>query len=325
MHIQTVSGPVDPDRLGGVLMHEHVGSLSLDGFYSGGSGGANLAESALTGLPEHGIGTIVDLTGRTRVETRDDLAAVARLAENVGLHIVLGFSFYKDPWLEFAGTSSLDQLTDIYVEQAVNGTNGVKAGVYGEIGTSLDAITDREELHLRAVARAHVATGLAISTHCTLGTMAVDQAKILLSEGADPARVVIGHLDLEPDVSYLEQVLETGVNLGFDTWGKEWFDYRVPGSESDGGGEFVKWAYHRGDDARLAAVAELCDRGFDDRLVLSCDMSGAEAWLNPKTHGRHGFSYLPTVVLPRLREAGVSDKSLQRMLVENPARILAIP
>ncbi|MGH3650251.1 MAG: phosphotriesterase family protein, partial [Acidimicrobiia bacterium] len=298
MHIQTVSGPVEPDRLGGVLMHEHVGSLALDGFYSGGSGDAGLVAEALQGLPGLGIGAIVDLTGRTRVETRDDLRAVATLAEGLGLHIVAGFSFYKDPWLGPVATSDLDQVTDIYIDQAVTGTNGVKAGVYGEVGTSLDEITAREELHLRAAARASVDTGLAISTHCTLGTMAVDQAKILLSEGADPSRVVMGHMDLEPDLDYLAQVLDNGVNLGFDTWGKEWFDYRVPGSEDEGPGEFVKWAYRRTDKARIAAVAELCARGFDDRLVLSCDMSGAEAWLNLGTHGRHGFSYLPTVVLP---------------------------
>ena len=325
MHIQTVSGPIDPERLGGVLMHEHLGSLALDGFYSGGAGDSALAERALQGLAEKGIDTVVDLTGRSRVEDRGNLSVVARLAERLSLHVVVGYSFYKDPWLGSAGTSDLDDLTDMYIAQAVTGTNGIRAGVYGEIGTSLDEITPREELQLRAVARAQGATGIAISTHCTLGTMAVEQTKILLSEGADPSRVVVGHLDLNPNIDYLEQVLATGVTLGFDTWGKEWFDYRVPESEADGPGEFVKWAYRRSDQDRIAAITELCARGHDDRLVVSCDMSGAEAWLNPETHGRHGFSYLPAVVLPRLREAGVSETSLHRMLVENPARILAIP
>lgn len=327
MHIQTVSGPIEPERLGGVLMHEHVGSLALDGFYSGGAGDSELVLKALDDLTRLGIGTLVDLTGRMRLEApaRDDLDLVATLARRLESHIVVGFSFYKDPWLQAAGTSDLDELTAIYIDRAVTGANGIKAGIFGEIGTSLDEITPGEELHLRAVARAHVATGLAISTHCTLGTMAADQAKILLSEGVDPSRVVMGHMDLSPGIGYLEQVLESGVNLGFDTWGKEWFDYRVPGSEDDGPGEFVKWVYQRSDDDRTAAVAELCALGHDDRLVFSCDMSGGEAWLNPATHGRHGFSYLPTVVLPRLRQAGVSERSLHRILVENPARILAVP
>lgn len=325
MHIQTVTGPVEPDRLGGVLMHEHIGSLALDGFYSSGAGDAALAEQALAGLADQGIGALVDLAGRSRVVAGGDIRPLAELANRLPIKIVAGFSFYKDPWLDAAGTSDLDELTQTYIDQAVVGTGGVKAGIYGEVGTSLDEITAGEELHLRAVARASLATRLAISTHCTLGTMAPDQARILVSEGADPARVVMGHMDLNPDVDYLEQVLETGVNLGFDTWGKEWFDYRVPGSEGDGPGEFVKWAYLRPDERRIAALVELCARGHDDRLILSCDMSGAEAWLNPTTHGRYGFTYLPAVVVPRLRAAGVEQTALHRMLVENPARILAIP
>lgn len=325
MHVQTVSGPVEPQGLGGVLMHEHVGALALEGFYGAERGDQMLVEGALRRLAEMGIGTIVDLTGRTRVEKGYDFEAVASLSQRLGLHIVIGHSYYKDPWLEHAGVSELDELTEVYINGAVGGAGGVEAGIFGEVGTSLDQITPREELHMRAVARAHVATGLAISTHCTLGTMAVEQANILLAEGADPSRVVIGHLDLEPEIDYLEQVLDTGVSLGFDTWGKEWFDYRVPGSEHDGPGEFVKWTYHRSDERRIAALAKLCARGYDDRIVLSCDMSGAEAWMNPDTHGRFGFSFLPTVVTPRLREAGVSEQSLRRMLVENPARILAIP
>lgn len=321
MHIQTVSGPIEPERLGGTLMHEHVDSVALPGFYSGGErDGDDLAERALACLPDLGIGTLVDLTGRQRVVDGHDLTNLRRLASRLSVHVVVGFSYYKDPWLDAAGEGDLDRLTAIYVDQADGG-----AGIYGEVGTSLDEITPGEELHLRAVARAHLVTGLAVSTHCTLGTMAPEQAAILASEGADPSRIVVGHLDLRPDVDFLERVLATGVNIGFDTFGKEWFDYRVPGSEGEGPGAYVKWAHHRPDDDRVAALAELCSRGHDDRIVLSCDMSGAEAWLNPSTHGRWGYSYLHRVVLPRLREAGVTERSLRRMLVENPARILAVP
>jgi len=324
MYIQTVSGPVEPERLGSVLMHEHVEALVLGGLYSGGISDDDLAERALAGLHGTGFGTVVDLTGRTRVEYGNDLSLLAGVSDALPLNFVFGASFYKDPWLDIAGTSDIDELTNIYVDLAERGIAGIRAGVYGEVGTSLDEITPTEALHLRAVARAHGETGLAISTHCTLGTMALEQATILAAEGVDLSKVVVGHMDLQPDLAYLEQVLESGANLAFDTWGKEWFDYRVPGSETHGDGEFVKWAYHRPDDDRVDALAGLCGRGYDDRIVLSCDMSAAEAWLNPATHGRYGYAYLPNVVVGRLRHAGVSDDSLHRMLVENPARILAI-
>ena len=325
MRIQTAAGPVDPDDLGPTLMHEHPDSAAPSGFYSGGKGAdvEEGAQRALACLRESGIRSIVHLTGRRRDDV--DHSILGRLAARLPFHLIAGFSFYKDPWLEGLG-GDLDSLVDLYVTQATRGIGGseVKAGIYGEVGTSLDRITPLEELHLRAVARAHVATGLAISTHCTLGTMGLEQVAILGEEGVDLSRVVVGHLDLKPDVGYHQEVLSTGANIAFDTFGKEWFDYRVPNSEGEGEGEFVKWTYHRPDDDRIRALADLVTRGYDDRIVLSCDMSGAEAYMNPSTHGRFGYAYLPEVILPRLLEAGVARQSLDRMLIDNPARILAM-
>lgn len=326
MRIETAAGPIHPDELGATFMHEHPESVAPSGFYSGGKNTdiEDLAERALACLTEYGVRSLVDLTGRARTTNDDNL--VGRLAARLPFNLIAGFSFYKDPWLDGID-DHLDRLVDLYVSQALDGIRGseIKAGIFGEVGTSLNQITPREELHLRAAARAHIATGLAISTHCTLGTMAIEQVALLADEGADLSRVVLGHLDLNPDIAYLEEVLSSGVNVAFDTFGKEWFDYRVPNSEGEGGGEFVKWAYHRPDRERIRALVELVARGHDHRIVLSCDMSGAEAYLNPSTHGRYGYAFLPEVVLPKLTAAGVSQESLHRMLVENPARILAVP
>ena len=326
MRIETVAGPIHPDELGATLMHEHPDSVAPGGFYSGGNTSdiEDLAERALSCLPSFGVRSVVDLSGRAKTAHDDNL--VGRLAIRLPLNLIAGFSFYKDPWLDGI-EDNLDRLVDLYIRPAVDGIRGtsIKAGIFGEVGTSLNQITPREETHLRAAARAHIATGLAISTHCTLGTMAIEQTDLLIDEGADLSRVVLGHLDLQPDIVYLEKVLGSGVNIAFDTFGKEWFDYRVPNSEGAGGGEFIKWTYHRPDQDRIRALTELVARGYDHRIVLSCDMSGAEAYMNPSTHGRYGYAYLPGVVLPRLTEAGVSEASLHRMLVENPARILAMP
>lgn len=327
MHVETVRGPIGPEHLGATLMHEHVGSVSPRGFYSGGEDddAMDLAERALACLPRHGFGALVDLTGRQRVLAEREVDGLRRLASRLPLHLVVGFGFYKDPWLGSVAEDDLDGLTELYIRQSQAEGGGVRAGVFGEVGTSLDRITHREELHLRAVARAHLSTGLAIYTHCTLGTMALEQAAILAEEGADLGRVVLGHLDLRSDTDYMERVLATGANIGFDTLGKEWFDYRVPGSEGEAGAAFVKWVYHRPDEDRITALAALCARGHDGQIVLSCDMSGAEAFLNPSTHGRYGYAYAHEVVLPRLRDAGVEEGSLRRMLLDNPARILAVP
>ena len=318
MRIETATGPIDPGALGATLMHEHVGSLSPGGGLEAIEAAAVRALAAASAL---GITSVVDLTGRRRAATTTDVDDLQRMAARLDVNLIVGFGFYKDPLLTQLGLDlDIDGLVDLYCRQATEGIGGstLRAGLYGEIGTSLDNITPLEELHLRAVARAHAATGLAISTHCTLGTMAVEQAGILAEEGADLSRVVLGHLDLAPDVTYLERVLATGANIAFDTFGKERFDYQLPG-------ESLKRTYDRPDADRLRALAALVASGHDDRIVLSSDMTGLEAYFNPSTHGRHGYAFLHRVIIPGLLDAGVSPDAIHRMLVENPARILAIP
>lgn len=322
MHVLTVTGPIDPARLGPTLMHEHVLSLVPGRFFTGGrwDDAVEVAERALGGLPGHGVGAVVDLTGRSGVGAGPDLEALREIARRTGLAVVAGVGLYKEPYPDGIAAASIDEVADRFVAMA----GAAHAGIFGEIGTSLDLVTPTEEKVLRAAARAQRRTGLAISTHCTLGTMAREQVAILASEDADLSRVVVGHLDLAPELSYLEAVLASGATVAFDTLGKQWFDYQVPDSADQGGGEFVKWAYHRPDTVRIAALAELVVRGYAGQLVISCDISGREAYLNPDTHGRHGYGYLPAVVLPALRTAGVSAAAIDQMLVDNPARILTI-
>src|SRR3546814_3851803 len=94
-------------------------------------------------------------------------------------------------------------MTERFVEDAEGDGRMVAAGIYGEQATGLEEITPHEEKCLRAVARAHRRTGLAISTHTTHGTMGLEQLDILAEEGADLDRVVIGHMDIQPDPDYV--------------------------------------------------------------------------------------------------------------------------
>ena len=87
---------------------------------------------------------------------------------------------------------------------------------------------------------------------------------------------------------------------------------------------------------RVKTVAELCRRGYADKMVLSCDHSGyidyaeekrnvvRDKWLETKSVDLETqevqFSYLMDVVVPQLKEQGVSDMDIQKMLVDNPRR-----
>jgi predicted metal-dependent phosphotriesterase family hydrolase len=321
VRIETVTGPISPEELGATLMHEHVLTVAPGRFFSGGrfDDTADLAVRALGGLTDLGIGAVVDLTGRTRVDQGQDVATLRSVSQRTGLAVVTGVGLYKEPFPHWVTAADVGKVADYLV--ALVEEQG--AGILGEIGSSLDTITAGEEKCLRSAAQAHLRTKRALSTHCTLGTRAREQVAILTEEGADLSRVIIGHLDLTSDVNEIEAVLHAGANVAFDTFGKEWFDYQVPDSADHGGGEYVKWAYQRTDADRIAALAELIRRGWDGQLVVSSDISGREAYLNPQTHGSLGYAYLPVRILPEMRAAGVTERSIQRLLAENPARILA--
>jgi phosphotriesterase-related protein len=330
MYVQTVLGPIEPTAVGNTLMHEHVLSLSPEGWLPAGIEPvkAELATRALARFRAVGGQTVVDLTTNDGMAGGDrDPQLLAQVSAASGLNIVVASAFYKDPFLpEWVQSAELDELVELHVREAQVGIGetGIRAGIYGEVGTGLRVITPNEEKCLRAISRAHRATGLPISTHCSLGSMALEQIAIFRDEGVDLGKVVLGHLDLDTRDEYLDEVLSHGVTIGFDTLGKEEFDYVVPGSEGDGEGAYVKWAYRRPDSERVRALARLLSKGHAGQIVLSMDITGPELHSNDATQGANGYSHVADVIVPALRSSGVTEKAIETMVIANPVRILAI-
>jgi predicted metal-dependent phosphotriesterase family hydrolase len=348
--VQTVLGPVPEQELGRVMHHEHLLSLVPGPWLSGGRpadrGAADRAPfrddgyaddqvrhavSALSGLKALGIGTVVDLTPYGVVGRDPDGANVAllqRIARESGLHVVAGTSVYLESFSpEWAVRADTREMTERFIADAVSGIGGgpVRAGIFGEQATSLDRITPHEEKCLRAAARAQRETGLALTTHTTHGTMALEQLEILRQEGADLDRVVIGHMDTRADFDYVREVARTGVHLAFDTVGKQNWDFFVdppPARPVDGG--YTKQGWHQSDLTRARRLATLMAEGFEDQVLLAQDLTGAEVWLNPQTHGQWGYSYLGAPFSALLLEHGVTEQQLQKMVQVNPARMLAV-
>jgi phosphotriesterase-related protein len=327
-YVQTVLGPVAPESLGRVMTHEHLGAIAPGPWLSGGVGDdrADLAVKAVQGLPELGFGAIVDLSPYEVVG--HDVTLLREVAERTGLHVIAGSSIYLEPYSpRWALDATVDEMRERFVADATVGVGdtGIRVGIYGEQATGLNEITPHEEKCLRAAARAHLVTGLSINTHTTHGTMALEQVDILREEKVDLSRVVIGHMDIHPDPAYLRAVLATGVTIAFDTIGKQFWDFVLtPLPEDPPEGEFEKRAYYRPDRARLENLIGLVRDGYASRLLMALDMTGAEAYLNPRTHGRLGYSYLGQEIVPALARLGVSEDDLEQILVRNPARLLTI-
>jgi phosphotriesterase-related protein len=335
--MQTVLGPVDPDLAGRVLMHEHLLCLLPGPWQSGGPRGQEafaeeqvaVAVSALSGLAAHGVGTVVDVSpygDAGRDPAGANVTLLQEISRRSGLHVVAGTATYREEFSpDWVRQASAEVLTARFIADATTGIGGtgVRAGLLGEQPTSEGRVTAHEERGLRAAARAHLATGLAISTHTTHGTMALEQIAILREEGADLTRVVIGHLDQQPDLDYVRRVLHHGVTVAFDSVGKQVWDVRVaPGGAGEPDGEFAKKAIRRADAGRARRLARLAAEGYAGQIVLSHDLVGVQVPMNAGTHGRWGYRYLSAVFLPLLESQGVTRAQIEQMMGANPKRIL---
>jgi predicted metal-dependent phosphotriesterase family hydrolase len=334
--VMTVLGAVSPEQLGRVMPHEHLLSLApgpwLDG---GGQGGGRddvqLAVDALAGLRDLGFGTVVDLSPYGVVGRDADGVNVERLVEisrRTGLHVVSGTALYLEAYSPaWAREASLDEVVDRLVRDVESGIGetGVRAGVLGEQATGLGEMTPHEHKCLVAAARTAARTGLALMTHTTHGTLALDQVELVRAEGLDLDRVVIGHLDTQLEVDLARRVLDSGARVAVDTIGKEDWDFFLGPREADRPeGEYAKRAFHRSDASRADLVATLVAEGYADRIVLAQDLTGAEVWLNPGTHGTHGYGYLHQVFRLLLLERGVSQEAYDTMTVSTPAALLTV-
>lgn len=309
-HVQTVLGPLDPADLGVTLPHEHT-AISLWHIpnrwdYWELRRDEPLILDELRRFRDAGGRSLVDLTlpgvGRDPVWLR-------RLSEASGLSIVMGAGWYREPYYPaeaLIDRRSVDSLADELARDATDGVGGtgIRAGIFGEIGTDKPWLSAREERVHRAVARAAHRTGLAISTHAAQSAVGLDQLRVFEEEGADLSRVVIGHADSNPSLEYYLAIIERGASVEFDFLGMSFTPL-----ERHGEGRVVE------------LICELLARGHAERILLSQDVCHDSQLTR---YGGNGYAYLAGTFLPRLRAAGVSDDEIGTITIDNPRRLLTI-
>ena len=127
-----------------------------------------LAVEELSALRKAGGTALVEVT---TPDLGRDPAALRRVAEKTGLHIIMGTGWYRQPFyppeIDRLSTNELAELMVTELTEGVAGT-GILAGIIGEIGVHSDYATAQEERVLRAAARAQKATGAALTTHASM-------------------------------------------------------------------------------------------------------------------------------------------------------------
>jgi predicted metal-dependent phosphotriesterase family hydrolase len=297
--VMTVTGPVDGSALGVVLPHEHVFFNHMLEYRGDGlMHDERLAALELEPLVAAGCRTLVDVTSNGIGRQPEMLR---RVSAATGLQIVMGSGWYREPFLDrrHFDTHTTDEIAAEIVRDIETGVgeSGVRAGIIGEIACDR-VITSAEERSFRAAARAHLRTGVTISTHAARWPVGLAQLDILEQEGVDPRRVIIGHSDTVHDAAYHAALAERGAWVEFDT--------------VDGDSDY--------DNAlEIEFITKLIRAGHLGRILLSQDICLRSQFA---TYGGIGYTYLLTRFVPMLRDAGLSHEQVATILEDNPRRAL---
>jgi phosphotriesterase-related protein len=317
--VETVRGPTSTGDLGVVLMHEHVFVLSPEiiANYPEGWGDEAAREAdavdKLNALKAIGVDTIVD---PTVIGLGRHIPRIARVAAQTDLQIVVatGVYTYNDVpmYFHFTGPGTAlegpEPMVDLFVQDITEGIagTGVKAAIL-KCATDEPGVTPGVERVLRAVAAAHRATGVPITTHTHAHTRrGLEQQRIFAEEGVDLSRVIIGHSGDTTDLDYLEELIAAGSYLGMDRFGLD----NILSFED-----------------RVDTVAKMCARGHANKMVLAHDASCHIDWLPeaalPLVLPNWHYLHIHNDVLPALRQRGVTEDQITTMLVDNPRAIFS--
>jgi phosphotriesterase-related protein len=309
--IETVSGPIDGGELGLTLAHEHLRSSSeavreqFPHLYDPEAERA-AAIAEVRRAMEHGVRTIVD---PACMDLGRDVALARDVVAETGIQLVMCTGVYGAQYTflpQHLANRDIDYLADAFVHDIEVGIQGTEVkAAFLKCAVDEPGVTEHIEKVLRAAARASLRTGRPIMAHSHPATRrGLEIMDVFDSEGVDPGKVQIAHTGDTDDLSYIEELLARGPFIGMDRYG---LDIILPTAR------------------RNATVAELCERGYAERMTISQDSVAAFDWfpeemrsMVPNWH----MAFLWEGVLPELRQAGASESAIETMLTENPARWL---
>jgi 5-phospho-D-xylono-1,4-lactonase len=289
--IRTIRGDIAPAELGPCDAHEHLFLVTPAQPGDEYSDVAKSIEEAET-LRAAGARALVDWTP---VGLGRDLDGLRAVSQATGLHIVAATGLHRDvhyPADDPLRGESESALADRFVADLE------RCGII-KVGAGYHALTPFEAKAFVAAAAAHDRLGAPVCVHTEHGTMGLAIVERLRELGVPPDRVILAHLDRNPDAGEHAATAATGAWL-----------------QLDGPGRTKYWP----DSTILALIADLAERGNADRLLLGGD-TGRRSMLRAYGGGP-GLDYVFARFKPRLeRELGreLSDQ----IFLANPARAFA--
>ncbi len=319
--VNTVTGEISVDKLGVTLMHEHL-LIGYPGWEAHtlepGPTRDEIVSTCIDkiqSMQDLGIQSMLDPCPN---DLGRDVELAAEVSARTGFNIICATGLYKE---DEGGASywhftrslgrGVEAMAELFIHELTVGigATNIKAGII-KVATGEGQITPYEYDVLEAAALAAVETGAPITTHTDQGTMGEEQQAFLLSKGVLPHNIIIGHSCGSDDHAYHMNILDKGSYLGFDRFG---LDILVP------------------DDQRVRSPVALLEKQKEQQIVVSHDSVWCtrgkpfpdemlatidpDVLFNPTHFHRN--------IIPRLLEAGVTQRQIDTMLVDNPRRFFS--
>jgi phosphotriesterase-related protein len=302
--IDTVTGAVDPARLGLTLMHEHVlvdfigAAEAKPSRYDADAVFARVLPY-LQRAKALGVETLVECTP---AHLGRDARLLQKLARASGLNMLSNTGYYaanKEKHLPpHAFTETAQQLAARWIREHEHGIDGTGiTPAFMKIGVDAGPLSDVGAKLVRAAAITHKATGLPIAAHTGDGVAAFQQMDILETTGVPQSSFIWVHAHGEPDRSRHVKAAARGMWVEFDGIAPATVEQHV------------------------GLVLAMHEAGWLDRVLVSHD-AGWYRVGEPNGGEFRPFDTLFTAFVPALRAAGLSEADVRQLLVDNPRRAL---
>ncbi len=304
--IQTVSGKISADQMGLTLIHEHI----LVDFIGADSTGYHrwdkdsVIQRVLPFLEElkvRGVKTIVECTPSYLGK---DPVLLNKLTELTGIRFLTNTGYYGAVGAKYLPEHAFDesalQLANRWIKEFREGieTTGIKPG-FIKISVNEGAILSGMDKKLvQAAAITHLETGLLIVSHTGTWKTAKAEIDVLKESGVDVSNFVWVHAQTEKDFNNYLKAAESGVWISLDG---------------------IAWDV----SGHLDRIVFCKENQILDRVLLSHDAG----WYSPGEPGGGnfvGFTALFDELIPLMKEKGFTQKELDLMLIENPAKAFSI-
>ncbi|MCI8292622.1 MAG: phosphotriesterase [Hespellia sp.] len=298
MNIRTVLGDIPAEQMGKSYTHEHlicsaypVNKDPLLGFedaeeriqdlkYFKNAGGGTLVE-----------GTCIDF-GRNPEKMRT-------ISKEADVHVIATTGYYTHEYHpDVVETASVEELADIFIKEIRSGMDDTKIRA-GQIkcAVSLMGIHKKEEKCLRAAAVVSKKTNAPIWIHHG-GIMGMKILDILEEETVESEKIVLGHMDRNPDPNEYMRIAERGVYLSVDNLARV---KRYPIGEN------------------LKVLRDLFDGGYMDHVLISADLARPIYF---QSYGGYGYEFILKEFIPRMQEElKISKTEMEQIFVKNPQKV----